>query len=109
VRPEALDLRRPQFASDCPWRIILPEYYELAYVCKWLRAYKGDKFLPGPKFDVDFNVRTRILKKMLLIDNKPSRVPIRDCQGKGLFLARLNLVRGAADKWLMRCLTTSLG
>ena len=56
VVPDSLDLVRPIFtnAPECT-RVSSPEYTEIVYVCKFLRAYEAGKFKPGATYDAEYS------------------------------------------------------
>jgi hypothetical protein len=56
VTPEEIELTRPIFKDNLNTQIGLPEYTELIFVTKFLRAWKQGKFLPGhSNFDAEYN------------------------------------------------------
>ena len=51
VSRETTDTIRPIFTDPECTRISSPEYTEMVFVCKFLRAYQQGKFRPGDRFD----------------------------------------------------------
>lgn len=45
--PEVLELRRPIFTNKYNTRISAPEYTEMVFVCKYLRAFEAGKLRAG--------------------------------------------------------------
>jgi len=56
VGADTLDMKRPIF-TNAPINTLIssPEYTELDYVCKFLRAFEAKKFLPGDAADAEWN------------------------------------------------------
>lgn len=55
VSSNATDLHRPIFTNPQNTRISTPDYDEIRFVCKYLRAWEAGKFTPGPNFDADYD------------------------------------------------------
>ncbi len=55
VTADSLDLKRPLFTNAEQTQISIPEYSEMIFVCKFLRAFEDQKFLPGNNFDPEYN------------------------------------------------------
>lgn len=59
VDAESLQLTRPIFVDDANSQIRCPEYSELIFACKWLRAVKENRLKPGTqKYNAEYSPHT---------------------------------------------------
>src|SRR5262249_25900376 len=55
VGPDTIDLKRPIFTNPECTRLSSPEATEITFVCKFLRAYRANKFKPGDSYDANYS------------------------------------------------------